>query len=470
MKILLIQPANRAIGFTNMIIAEPLGLEAIAGGLKAHDVKIIDLRLHENRLVSVLSSFMPDLCGISCTYTIDYYPVINLIRTIRRYLPETFIVVGGHHASLNCQDFSSTGVDAVVIGEGEHTFIELIGAIERDGDISDVKGLAINEGGRLKLNSPRPIEDGLDSLPIPLRNKEDRRYYHLGFQRPLALVETARGCTYSCSFCGVWQFYQKRYRAKAPERVVEELEAIKEPYILFVDDNFLANVKRAERIAQLIRSTGIKKAYTFQARSDSIVKNPDVIKLWREIGLKGVFIGFEKVEDSGLNRLRKENLVKNNTTSLSILKGLNIDVWASFIVDPEFGEEDFQRLKDYIIKNRIKTPTFAVLTPLPGTELFEDLKERLTTRDYNLYDIAHAVLPTRLPLQRFYTEFCSLYKLPYSRYQLIWEGFIAWLSMGFSLPHLLRMLFSARRLSNPSDYLAAHQHTPDLPISANKDL
>jgi hypothetical protein len=72
-----------------MIIAEPLGLEAIAGGLKAMMVRIIDLRLHENRLSSVLSSFMHDLCGISCTYTIDHYPVINLIRTIRRHLPET---------------------------------------------------------------------------------------------------------------------------------------------------------------------------------------------------------------------------------------------------------------------------------------------------------------------------------------------------------------------------------------------
>jgi radical SAM superfamily enzyme YgiQ (UPF0313 family) len=141
-----------------------------------------------------------------------------------------------------------------------------------------------------------------------------------------------------------------------------------------------------------------------------------------------------------------EYLVKNNTASLSILKGLNIDVWTSFIVDPGFREEDFQRLKDYIIKNQIKTPTFTVLTPLPGTELFEGFKERLTTRDYNLYDVAHAVLPTRLPLKRFYTEFCSLYKVPYSRYQLIWEGFMAWLSGGSRPPTLADALLCKKTI------------------------
>jgi radical SAM superfamily enzyme YgiQ (UPF0313 family) len=252
--------------------------------------------------------------------------------------------------------------------------------------------------------------------------------------------------------------------------VVEELAKVREPFILFVDDNFLVNVQRAEKLANLIRSEGIKKTYTFQARSDSIVKHPDIVKLWRDIGLRTVFVGFEKIEDEGLRALHKNNFVENNDRALKILEPLGIDVWAAFIVDPDYDLEDFRRLKDYILNRGIKTPTFSVLTPLPGTELFRELREKLTTKNCNLFDVAHAVLPTRLPLKEFYQEFCSLYQLPYSRYQLIREGIGAWLSRGFPLSHLFNMVRAAKKLSDPQCYLRAHGSHSNLGESYQREF
>lgn len=457
MKVLLIQPKSKAIGFTNLILCEPLGLEMIGGALKGHKVKLLDLRFR-NDLPSILSSFKPDICGISCTYTVDYSLTLELAQTIKNLLPRSFIVVGGHHASLNYKDFDSQKeIDAVVIGEGEETFKELADCLEANGNIHQVSGLALNQNGCQILTPPRPLKKNLDDLPFPLREGVERNLYHLGFQRPTALMETSRGCPYRCTFCGVWQFYQGSYRNKSPERVVEELKSIKEPFILFIDDNFLMNLKRAEKIAELIKAQKIRKTYTFQARSDTIAEHPEIIRLWKEIGLKNVFIGFEKVEDEGLKILHKNNSIENNDKALKLLQSLGIEVWASFIVDPEFEHKDFKKLKDYIIQHRIKTPTFSVLTPLPGTTLFQQLKEKLISRDLHLFDIAHAVLPTKLPLREFYKEFCSLYQLPYSKYQLIWEGFRAWFSRGFPLSHLLGMLRSAKRLSDPQVLLQAHE-------------
>lgn len=461
MKVLLIQPKSEAIGFTNLIMCEPLGLEMIGGALDGHELKIIDLRL-KNNLYSVLSSFKPNLCGISCSYTIDFSSTLKLARNIKNILPKSFIVVGGHHASLNYRDFSSREIDAVVIGEGEKTIKELADRLEINGNLNDIPGLALNQNSKQFLTPPRPLQKNLDLLPFPLINRPKRNHYHLGFQKPVALVETSRGCTYQCSFCGVWQFYRRTYRNKTPERVVEELKRIKEPFILFVDDNFLVDIKRAEEMAYLIRASGIKKTYTIQARSDTITKNPDIIKLWKEIGLGTVFIGFEKAENEGLQALHKNNKIENNDKALKILDTLNINVWASFIVDPDYDLKDFRRLKEYIYDRQIKTPTFSILTPLPGTELFFELRDKLITEDYNLYDIAHSVLPTRLPLKEFYKEFCSLYHLPYSKYQLIMEGFGALFSRRFPLPHLLRMLRSTKRLSNPHYYINAHNKNSEI--------
>lgn len=307
------------------------------------------------------------------------------------------------------------------------------------------------------MTHPRPLLEDLDSLPFPkrLRFKRGAGYY-MGFQRPLALVETSRGCPYRCSFCAVWQFYRGSYRAKSPERVVEELERIEDPFVLFVDDNFLADPQRAEEIALLIRKRGIRKRYTFQARSDSIVRYPELLRLWREVGLKGVFIGFEGVTDEDLRALRKGSSVTDNDRALFFLKGLDIDVWASFIVEPDFTREDFRRLKEYVRSRGVKTPSFSVLTPLPGTKLYEERKGELTTSDYDLFDIAHAVLPTRLPLGQFYEEFCGLYRAAYSSWELIMEGIGAWIK-GFPLLDLLKMLRSAKRLSDPAYYLEGHR-------------
>lgn len=457
MKISLLMPKSSAIGFTDLIRAEPFGLEMVAGALSDHDVSIVDLRLKDD-LEFHLSHNKPDVCGIGCNYTIDCYPVLKLAERIKREYPEMFVFVGGHHATMNPLDFKGKAVNAVVVGEGEKTVKELVEAMERKEDLSHIPGLFLTNSEKPERLLSRPLIDNLDSLPFPrrVRKRGSRDGYHMGFQHPLALVETSRGCIFRCTFCSVWQFYGGTYRVKSPERVIEEIRRVQEPFVLFVDDNFLLDVKRAEEIARLLHREGIKRHYTFQARSDTIVKHPEVIKAWKEVGLNGVFVGVEKVDDQALAGINKHNSAENNEKALDFLQKLGLDVWASFIVDPTFDHEDFRKLKAFIVKHGLKTPAFSVLTPLPGTKLFAQLRHQLTTTDYNLYDIAHAVLPTKLPLREFYEEFCSLYALPYSKVQLIWEGFQAWLTRGLSLGRLFEMIAAARQLADPDVYMQAH--------------
>lgn len=123
------------------------------------------------------------------------------------------------------------------------------------------------------------------------------------------------------------------------------------------------------------------------------------------------------------------------------LRDLKIQVWASFIIDPAYGKEDFRKISTYLVSRGIKTPTFSVFTLLHGTKLYEDLKSEITSFDFDLFDIAHSVLPTKLDLEDFYKEFCNLYKISYFSPCLIWEGIKAYLSGKFKLSELLECCF-----------------------------
>jgi radical SAM superfamily enzyme YgiQ (UPF0313 family) len=451
-KVLLIHPHSKALGFGDMIRAEPLGLESIAGNLRGHLVKILDLRIEGKRgLEEALSSFRPEVVGISCLWTCDHVRVQELAFFIKKKLPKSFLLIGGVHASLCYEQFKEP-IDAVIVGEGEDTLRELLEAIEsgKDGPLPGVFRPSDPKNFRL-----RGFIENLDELPFPLRVRYKGVGYHLGFQRPLGLVEASRGCPFRCSFCAVWPFFKGTYRGKSPERVVEELLNLSDPFVLFVDDNFLADPERSMEIAFLIRRKGLKKYYTFQARSDSIVKHKDLLKLWKEIGLKAVFVGFEGISDEELLRLNKRLRVSTNDQAIKVLEELGVDLWASFIVEPSFNLEAFKNLRTYVRSRSIKNASFSVLTPLPGTRLFEELKDKVISNNYELFDIAHSVLPTALSLEKFYEEFCSLYQEVYSAGDLIKEGFRAWIK-GFPLKGLLKMLLSAKRLSSPSFYLKAH--------------
>jgi len=422
MRVLLVQPnQEQGKGLQHLHRVEPLGLEMIAGGLQGrHEVALLDLRMEHDALGSTLADFQPQVVGVSSTFTVGIYQALNVAEVTKAACPRAFVVMGGHHPSLYPVDFRHPAVDAIVVGEGEATTQELVDCLAAGEDPARVPGLVLNLPPGQHFTGQRSLLQNLNLLPHPHRSltRHLRQHYHLFLRHPVAAMETTRGCPYRCSFCAVWRFYQERVRFKSPQRVVEELQAIEEPGVLFTDDNFLANTRRAEEIARLLQMRGVRKSYFMQARSDAIVRHPEVIARWRKVGLSGVFIGFEKPDQGGLDALNKHNSVENNEQALEVLRQQGVEPNTSFIVDPDDDRDDFAVLRSYVRHLKLRMPLFAVLTPLPGTALFDEVKERLTTSDYQLFDLLHAVLPTRLPLAEFYRELASLYRKAYPWWEL----------------------------------------------------
>jgi len=190
---------------------------------------------------------------------------------------------------------------------------------------------------------------------------------------------------------------------------VEELATIEEECVFFADDESLIDAPRMARLAQLIKASGLKKRYFLYGRSDTITRNPELLRLWREIGLERVFVGLEFFRDSDLNYVRKNSTSQDNENAVRILHGLGINVYASFIVRPEFREADFAALRKYCRRLELNFASFAVLTPLPGTDLYQEVKDQLITHHYDYFDFIHTLLPTALPLKEFYSEYHNLY-------------------------------------------------------------
>jgi radical SAM superfamily enzyme YgiQ (UPF0313 family) len=169
------------------------------------------------------------------------------------------------------------------------------------------------------------------------------------------------------------------------------------------------NVRRGRELAAALKASGIRKHYTIQTRTDIICKFPELIEMWKECGRMTVFLGLEKIDDEGLASVNKGNTAANNDRAIKILQDLDVGYTPNFIVDPSWDREDFDKLKRWIDRTGAYNSGFSVLTPLPGTDLWDDVEEDVTTEDWELFDIAHTVLPTKLPLHEFYREYAGLW-------------------------------------------------------------
>ncbi|MGB5895610.1 MAG: radical SAM protein [Ignavibacteriaceae bacterium] len=423
MKILLIEPDKSpvVIGGEDFSIYEPLALEYIAAGVvNDHEVKILDLRL-ENNFEDVLEKFSPDVVGITA-YTVHVNTVRNLFNKIKRWNPNVLTVVGGHHATIMPEDFLSDSIDVIVLGEGIFTFREIVNRYERGLDFKEIPGIAFSKNGMLGKSDPLENVD-LDEFPFPERKltAKYRNYYYSAWMKPLAAIRTSKGCPYRCNFCAMWKLADGKYYRRSPEKIVEELEGIEEKYVFFADDESLLDVQRMISLAELIKEKGIQKRYFLYGRSDTIAGNPELLRMWKDIGLERVFVGLEFFRNEDLKYISKKSTVDDNNKAVKILQELGIDIYASLIVRPDFTKNDFAELRTYVRKLKLDFAGFAVLTPLPGTDLFKEVESKLITRNYDFFDFIHTVLPTKLSLKEFYKEYLNLYKKGITRWRSMYS-------------------------------------------------
>jgi len=411
MKILLVQPPKpeKALGGEDFSIFEPLALEYLAAGVGDHDIRILDMRLDPN-LDSILHDYQPDVVGLT-SYTVHINTVKKLFEQIRLFNPDIVTIVGGHHATVMTEDFYMPFIDIIVVGQGIFPFREIVERLEKKMELWDIPGAVRIDNGPVVIRWEDHNTD-LDAFPFPRRDltAHYRKSYFSEWMKPLASIRTSRGCLFRCNFCALWKLAEGHYFTRKPECIVEELGMIKEKYIFFADDESLLDTKRMGALAELIQRAGIQKRYFLYGRSDTIVKHPELIEQWKQIGLERVFVGLEFMRDADLKSVNKGSTVETNRKAIKILKNLNIDIFPTFIVRPEFDKKDFEDLRKCCLDLDLEFIGFSVLTPLPGTDLYNEVRGRLITSNYDYFDFFHTLMPTTLPTKDFYSELTTLYK------------------------------------------------------------
>jgi len=416
-KILLVSPPSGAltIGLKHLAKVEPLGLEILGAAVPDHEVELLDMELDTN-LVGTLQRFQPDIVGASAQ-VVQTYTAQRVLKTAKEFNPNSLTLLGGHHATLCPEEFNAPYIDAVVLGEGVSAFQEIVERRRQGRDFDDVAGLAIPHNGRPHLTGrlhltgrphltpARPLPVTLDHQPFPDRSltaKYRSRYFYL-FESPVASIQTSMGCTFSCNFCSCQKFTRRHFIARSPELIVEDLSRIEEDFVIFCDDHSFIDVRRMERLLDLVSERRIRKRYFAYTRADCVVQNPGLFEKWARLGLEMVMTGLEAIDDSNINALNKCTNLAVNEQAIEILNRCGIGLSAGFVIMPDYTEADFERIDAYVrARPNIVLTELTPLTPLPGTDLHATQKDRILTQHREIYDLAHFVVPTKLPLREIY--------------------------------------------------------------------
>ena len=422
MRIVLINPP---VPLKNIIVHPPLGLGYIAMILKqgGHDVKVIDMPILEmdaKKLVKTLRYFNPDLIGIS-TMSKTYAESVICTSYCKRNFPNVPIIEGGPHVTFTAEETlrRNKDVDIVTTYEGEYTMYELANVIENNKALENIKGICFRKDGKIvKMPVREPITK-LDNLPYP-----DRKIYpikkYLKRDDETTIIG-ARGCPFRCKFCSTTRM--GRYlRLRSIENIIEELNHVLSfgfKSIFFSEDTFNFSEKRVNSFCDAIIKENLDFRWTCNFRLDLASKT--MLEKMKKAGCYRVFVGIETSSGMILNNIDKKIDREKIYKTCKKIQSTGIEIHASFAFGmPGETTETIKESVKFAKQLRPDMISFNILTPYPGTELYEHPKKYgivmpdlfwYENRDWVNVPIAgtESITPEKLEklVKLSYIEYCS---------------------------------------------------------------
>lgn len=358
MKILLVSPVRDPHKFTNKGILIPQLALFILQGLtpKRHEVKIV-----EEEYMELDYDEECDVVAISCLTSNAYrgYRIADAFREKGK-----IVVMGGIHPSL-LPDEALEHADAVVIGEGEGVWEKILDDIE---------------SGKLQERYHEPKPDLDRYIPKDFSTLSKKRMYNL------VPLQTSRGCPYDCDFCCVTDIFGKKIKLIPIKHVVRDIKESGGRNFIFLDDNIIGHKKYAKELFTAL--IPLKIRWVGQS-SISFANDIEMMKLARQSGCKGLFIGLESVVESNNHQFTKLKSLEDTKRSIKKILRMGIIIQASVIFgfDDDTHETFGQTIK-FLRRNRVSIASINALTPYPGTRVFEKFKEagRLLHEKWEYYD------------------------------------------------------------------------------------
>ncbi len=343
---------------------------------KKHEVSVLDnwhYLLRFEGIFREIERFKPDVVGISHSSEVDSENVYAVARKIKKLYPSIIVIGGGQSPTMFPEETLANGFDFVVRGEGEHTFPELMDAISEGRSLRAVKAVAYIENGEFVDTGDRPACD-ISQTPYPALKflpKFDSWYFP---GKKTSVIETARGCPFHCDFCIVTAYFQSRWSRRSNDSLIAEIKNIKGnlgvDHFYFTDESWGIKPDAYGEFCQRIIDEKLDiKWWPSGLRTDTIVKNPELIKLAGRAGMYGSLVGFESYTEKTLSDVHKQSSIANNRKASDIMKANNMIVYGVHIYGLP-GETDFYPTYN---EGRKRSDIFCIsmFSCLPGTPLFK---------------------------------------------------------------------------------------------------
>ena len=370
MKVVLIQPSSG----NQLLKVPPLGLAYIAAVLKKNniEIKIVDLSVENVNPYTYLKHEKPNIIGISSIIT-NASQALELANQTKKVLPESYLVMGGPYPSMMGTRLLTKHreVDATLMGEAEHTFLELVKRLQNNQNISAVDGLVFRQENAVKSNQPPSPISPLDQVPFPAREELKMQLYG----ENAGVIFTSRGCPQKCIFCNR-PVFGRRWRGHSPEYVLKEIGHLKAEYGLstlsVIDDNFTVDLDRAEKILEGIIAKKWRLGIYFWngMRTDHITKT--LVTKLKQAGCIAINFGVESVDPHVMSSIRKGISLDQIEQAIHLTReaGIRANVFL-MIGNPGDTMKSADRIIDFIKKMHIDGVHLSMATPLLGTKLWD---------------------------------------------------------------------------------------------------
>lgn len=416
-------PAEAKKYIHKKLIGPPLGLMTVAEAVKDFDVVFFETKGEydlfpetpslEQLVLNLLKEHKPDIVGTT-TIASEFYFAIDIFKTVKSYNPEILTVVGGLHTSLSPNDFTDSSVDLILPGQSAFTFREVVQAKEKNESFEKIPGIIINKNGVLHRTMPpkKEINSAREDFLMPNRKLIERwrdSYIVGNATKPSTYLFTSLGCPYKCTFCSIWCQYQGRYLQRDVESIITELKEMDYDIVRFADANTIVKESVIEHLFDRIEQEGIKKTYIMDIRTDTAVNNPKLIEKLAKNGLKVVICGFESFREEELKKYNKSSEAKLIHEAIDIFHQNDVMLRGNYVIPNDYDEADFNALSDYTNSHKVTYAGYTILTPMPGTPFYDEIKDQIIDFDLSKYNFFNSVLKTKLPLEKFYENVGKLW-------------------------------------------------------------
>lgn len=387
-RVTLIYPYFQPSNDNSIFRFPPLGLGYIAAYLKKHgiSVQLVDCTfLNEADALEKTRLSRPEIIGIQIMFSMKER-AIEMAKLLRKDCE--LLVAGGPLPTSNPRDFLEY-FDAVAIGEGEQTMLELVNAFQ-SGDrdaLMHTRGIAFMDGTEARFTPARSFFENLDSLPFPSRelfnNQAYKNYYSRRFDYTTTSVITSRGCPFQCDFCSR-PVFGNEFRSRTAANVADEVEAVRGlgyERVWFADDCFTLNRKRLLDICDTLFRRRTDIGWECLSRVDTV--DSEIAERMRRAGCIRVFLGIESGNDSVLKTMKKQATTSQAKEAVHTLKKAGIQTGAFFILGYP-GENDKTIMDTVAFASSLPLDylSFTLPYPIPGTQLFEKVRDRMIQNEW----------------------------------------------------------------------------------------